>query len=407
MALPAERAYQRGPEPFTSDIEVSIVMPCLNEEASVGFCIEQAQQALDDNGIKGEIIVSDNGSKDKSAQIAQDAGARVVFEDEPGYGSAYLRGFQAARGKYIIMADSDGTYDFRLIPDFLEPLRKGQDMVMGTRLTNQMEKDAMPLSHKYIGVPILTRMLNVVAGGTVADAHCGMRSFTRDALVRMNLNTTGMEFASEMIVKAIRLKMTISEIPIPYYARVGESKLRTWRDGWRHLRFLLLESPTLLFMIPGLTMMIAGLATLIALTPGKLQLGGITFDFHYMVVGALLAILGWQVLSLGIFAKVFGVIEGLAPPDNQITWFMRVFTLEKALVWSSIAALAGTAILVWVLTTWIQQGFGFTSDGIMLRPALLGMTLLVIGMGSIFSSFFISALTVQRRIGWSTAKQGE
>ena len=376
--------------------EVSIVMPCLNEAASVADCVRQAIETLNEHGMHGEVIVCDNGSTDDSAKLAEAAGAHVIHEEHRGYGSAYLRALHEARGQYIVMADADGTYDFGLIPQFVEPLRKGYDLVMGSRVSDKASRDSIPFLHRYVGVPALTGFLNIVAGGKVSDAHCGMRAFTANALEKMHLSTTGMEFASEMIVKAIRIGLKITELPIPYYPRVGESKLRTFRDGWRHLRFLLIESPTFLFLIPGLFLMLSGIAVLGALTPGKIQLGPLSFDFHYMVVAALLAILGWQVLTLGFFAKAFAVKQGLCPSDRIIEKFIRAFSLEKVLAISGAVALFGLALLLWVLVSWIQQGFGF-SESIMLRPALFGMTLLVIGVGSGFSAFFLSALLVDRQ----------
>jgi glycosyltransferase involved in cell wall biosynthesis len=368
----------------------------LNESQAVGECVRQALETLRMNGISGEVVVCDNGSTDGSAEIAARAGARVVHESRPGYGSAYLRAFEAARGKYIVMADADGTYDFRLIPDFLTPLRNGYDLVMGAR-DLRTNKDSMSFSHR-LGVPILTGFLNVTAGGRVRDAHCGMRAFTREALDKMKLRTTGMEFASEMIVRAFKFRLKIYEVQIPYYARIGESKLNTVRDGWRHVRYLLLESPTFLFVAPGLLMMLAGVAALAALTPGKLQVGAMSFDFHYMIVAALLAILGWQVLTLGLFAKVFSVMEGIAPADRLIERFTRLFSLERGLAVSAGVAAVGLGLLLLVVVSWVQNGFGFPESTMLLRTALSGMTLLVIGMGSFFSSFFLSALLVERRI---------
>jgi glycosyltransferase involved in cell wall biosynthesis len=380
-----ERRRQTSPE-------VSVVMPCLNEAACVAECVTQALNTLERCGVTGEVIVCDNGSTDGSALLATAAGATVVYEEQRGYGSAYLRALREARGRYIVMGDADGTYDFTLIPDFLEPLRHGYDLVMGSR---QMSGSDSPFLHRYVGVPVLTGFLNIVAGGKVSDAHCGMRAFTREAIDRLDLSTTGMEFASEMIVKAIRARMSIAEIPIPYNVRTGESKLRTFRDGWRHLRFLLLESPTFLFVIPGLSMMLLGILALAVLTPGRLYLGSLSFDFHYMVVAALLSILGWQVLTLGLFAKVISVRQGSCRPDKFVSRFISIFNLEKTLACSIAAAGAGLGLLVWVVVSWVQQGFGF-DEGIMLRPALFGMTLVVIGVGSAFSAFFLSALMLER-----------
>lgn len=377
--------------------EVSVIMPCLNESAAIAGCIRQILETLEQNGIDGEVIVCDNGSTDNSVAIAEQAGAYVVHEPRRGYGSAYLRALREARGRYIVMGDADGTYDFSLIPDFIEPLHNGYDLVMGIRQNCEAAEHGMPFLHRYIGNPVLTRLLNIVAGGKVADAHCGMRAFTREAVEKMALSSTGMEFASEMVVKALRTGLKIKEIPIPYYERTGESKLRTFRDGWRHVRFLLIESPTFLFLVPGLLMMLFGTAALVILTPGKLQIGSLSFDFHYMVLATLLALTGWQVVILGLYAKVYSVTQGYCPPDSFISKFIRNFNLEKTLAGSSIIVAGGVALLIWVLVSWIQQDFGFTEENIMLRPAILGMTLIVLGTGSGFSAFFLSALMLERR----------
>lgn len=381
-------------------VDVSVVIPCLNEAPTIAACVEQAITTMKEKGIAGEVVVCDNGSIDGSDQIALKAGAIVTYESRPGYGSAYLRAIEESRGKYIVMADADGTYDMTLIPEFVEPLKGGHDLVMGIRDHSTMDDGAQPFLHKYVGVPILTGLLNLLSGTEVSDAHCGMRGFTREAIDRMNLRTTGMEFASEMILKAHRYDMKITEFPIPYYARPedSESKLRTFSDGWRHLRYLLLESPTFLYVLPGLLLMMLGVGVMAALTPGVLNIGPISFDFHYMIVGSLAALVGWQAVTLGVFAKVYAVVEGLAPPDHMAETIIQKFSLEKTLAASIGIAAVGAALMLWVAISWVNQGFGFTDATAYLRPALLGSTLFGIGVGSSFSSFFIGALLMSRRV---------
>ena len=260
------------------EIEVSVVMPCLNEEETIGACIEKAQNTLNELGIQGEIVIADNGSTDTSVEIAERLGARVVHQPLQGYGAAYLAGIAAAAGQYIIMGDSDDTYDFTDLERFITPLRNGYDFVIGNRLKGKILRGAMPPLHRYIGNPVLTGILNLLFRSGISDAHCGMRSFTQEAYQQMELRTTGMEFASEMIIKAIKADLKIEEIPITYYPREGESKLNSFRDGWRHLRFMLMLSPTYLFLIPGILLFLLGLVGTFALLPGPLQIDSHTYD---------------------------------------------------------------------------------------------------------------------------------
>ena len=381
-------------------VDVSVVIPCLNEAPTVAACIKQALDTFEANNIAGEVILCDNGSTDGSDELAREAGAFVVYESRPGYGSAYLRAIEEARGQYIVMADADGTYDMTLIPKFVDPLKEGYDLVMGIREHDTMDAGAQPFLHKYVGVPILTGLLNMLSGSEVSDAHCGMRGFTREAIDRMNLRTTGMEFASEMILKAHRYRLKTTEFSIPYYARPedSESKLRTFSDGWRHLRYLLLESPTFLYVLPGLVLMALGIGVMAALAPGAVSVGSISFDFHYMIVGSLAALVGWQAVTLGIFAKVYAVVEELAPSDRMVETVIKRFNLEKALVSAGVIAATGAGLLVWTAGSWISQGFGFADPTAYLRPALLGATLFGIGTGTGFSAFFVGALLMERRV---------
>ena len=375
-------------------VELTIVMPCLNEQASVGACVREAMKALDVNKIQGEVLVVDNGSVDGSAELARGAGARVVQEAEKGYGNAYLRGFNEARGKYIVMGDCDGTYDFSLIPQFMALLREGRDFVNGSRLKGSMDPGAMSLSHR-LGVPILSWVLNRLSGLKLSDAHCGMRGFSREAIEKMQLQTPGMELASEMILQAARANLSTAELPIPYRAREGTSKLRTFSDGWRHLRFMMLYSPTHLFAIPGAASLAVGLAILLALVWGRVQIGGVSFDIHYMVVGSLLALLGTQVLALGVYGRTYALSIGVLRDDPIIIWGKEHLTLERGLLVGAGIVAIGIGLLVAILAMWISREFTFQPLRDMLRPGLLGLTLVVIGTQTVFSAFFLSLLAMK------------
>src|SRR4051794_14820865 len=284
--------------------KVSVVIPCLNEADNIEACVTRSWAAIRDAGLDGEVIVSDNNSEDGSGALAEAAGARVVREPRRGYGSAYLAGFAVAQGEYIVMADADLTYDFGDIPRFVKELDAGGELVMGDRMDN-IQPGAMPWLHRYVGNPILTGILNFFFRTGIKDAHCGMRAVRRDVLPRLDLRTTGMEFASEMVIRAAKVDLDIREFPIEYHPREGESKLSSFRDGWRHLRFLLVHSPTHLFVLPGLVMCVLGVliaATVVA----QIDLFGRQWDLHTMVAGALLMIVGVQVLALGLCAHAYG-----------------------------------------------------------------------------------------------------
>ena len=368
------------------------MIPCLNEEASIRKCVTAAREALASQGWDGEVVVADNGSDDRSAELATEAGAVVVHEPRRGYGSAYRAGFAAARGDYIVMADADLTYDFGDIPRFIEKLDDGADLVMGDRMGG-IQPGAMPWLHRYIGNPVLTGILNLFFRTGVRDAHCGMRAVRRSALPRLDLRTTGMEFASEMVIRAGKERLAIEEIPIHYHPREGESKLSSFRDGWRHLRFLLVHSPTWLFIVPGAVM--AAVGTLVALTVLlQLNVFGREWDLHSMVAGALLMIVGTQVLALGLCAHAYGTyFMGEKDP-----WFDRMrarFRLEHGLVLGGVILLAGLAVAAAIGVTWIDRGFGQLSEE---RLAVLAATLIIVGIQIFFSSFLISILGLRRRL---------
>ncbi|MBU1998515.1 MAG: glycosyltransferase family 2 protein, partial [Candidatus Omnitrophica bacterium] len=310
-------------------IEVSVVMPCLNEEEALAVCINNIKKVFNNLGISGEIIVADNGSTDRSREIAQNLGARVVLESRRGYGAAYLAGLKEARGRYIIMGDSDNTYDFDDISRFVKRLKEDFDFVMGSRFKGNIKKGAMSWSHRYIGNPILSGMTRLFFRTRLSDIHCGMRAFTREAYKKMRLRTMGMEFATEMVVSALQNNLKISEIPISYSPRKGESKLSPLFDAWRHVRFMLLYSPLWLYFIPGLIGFTFGLLSLLVLTRGPFLFLGRYWDLHFMIFASMISILSYQVLNLGIYAHTFAIRMGLLKYDRITIFIQRHFNLEK------------------------------------------------------------------------------
>jgi len=369
---------------------VSVVIPCLNEAENIETCVARALAVLDEHDIPGEVVVADNGSEDGSPELAVKSGARVIHEPRRGYGSAYLAGLGAATGDYVVMLDADLTYDFEDIPAFVAKLDEGAQMVIGDRMDN-IHPGAMPWLHRYVGNPVLTGILNTFFRTGVKDAHCGMRALRRDVLPTLDLRTTGMEFASEMVIRASKRDLDIRQIPIEYHPRGGESKLSSFRDGWRHLRFLLVHSPTWLFIIPGAAM--AGIGTLIALTVlTDVNLLGREWDLHAMIAGALLMIVGTQVLALGLCAHAYGTYY----MGDQDPWFDRMrarFSLEHGLLLGGAIGLAGFVIAAVILGTWIGRGFGELSET---RLALIAATLMIVGVQIVFSSFLLSILGLRR-----------
>ena len=372
--------------------EVSVVLPCLNEALTVGHCVKQALKALAASGLRGEVIVSDNGSSDGSPELAQKAGARIVHESRRGYGSAYLCGIEAARAPIIIMADADNTYDLREIPRLVAKLREGYDMVLGSRLGGVIQPGAMPWLHRYVGNPILTGLLNRLFQLHLQDAHTGLRAFTRTGYDRLELRTIGMEFASEMIVSAGQQRLKVAEVPITYHPRAGESKLNTWRDGWRHLRYLMLRSPTHLFLMPGITLVLLGWLPLIALAAGPLVVLGFFFDFHYMIAGSAVALLGLQLLALGVHGKTYLIANNLEHPDQIMAWLQKNFTLERGLLSGLALLLIGIGFGMRIFIIWAQHGFENLFE---LRIGLVALTLSVSGTQVIFAALFLSLLQIQ------------
>jgi hypothetical protein len=369
---------------------VSVVIPCLNEHWSIKQCVKRADEALLRHGIDGEVIVVDNGSDDGSGRLAAAAGARVVTELERGYGSAYLAGFAAARGRHIVMADADLTYDFDDIPRFVERLDAGAEMVIGDRMDN-IEPGAMPWLHRYIGNPLLTGVLNVFFRAGVRDAHCGMRGVQRAALPRLGLRTTGMEFASEMVVQAVKARLTIEELPIRYAPRGGTSKLSSFRDGWRHLRYLLLHSPLHLFIVPGVLLWLLGFICSVAVLV-HIHVFGHDWDLHTLIAGCLLMIVGVQVLALGVCAQAYSVYH-MGEDDRLFARLRGRLRLEHGLVGGAVTACIGVALGIIVVAHWISAQFGALGDE---RLALVSATLIIIGVEIFFSSFLLSILGLRR-----------
>jgi glycosyltransferase involved in cell wall biosynthesis len=374
-----------------AELLVSVVIPCLNEAENIASCVAAALDAIERMGVAGEVVVADNNSDDDSARLAESAGARVVVERRRGYGSAYLAGFAASRGHYIVMADADLTYDFREIPRFVAALEHGAEMVIGDRMDN-IQPGAMSWLHRYVGNPILTGLLNLFFRTGVNDAHCGMRAVRRDVLPRLDLRTTGMEFASEMVIRASKENLNIAEFPIEYHPRGGESKLSSFRDGWRHLRFLLVHSPNHLFIVPGT--LLAGVGTLIVVFVGSgLDFFGRAWGIHALIGGALLMIVGTQVLALGLCAHAYGTYF----MAEQDPWFDRMrarFRLEHGLLLGGAFMLVGLVMGGLILATWIAHGFGSLSDE---RLAVIAASLLIVGIQIFFSSFLLSILGLRRR----------
>jgi glycosyltransferase involved in cell wall biosynthesis len=369
---------------------VSVVIPCLNEAQNIEACVAAALQALESMGVPGEVIVADNNSDDNSVRLAEQAGARVVVERRRGYGSAYMAGFASAKGRYIVMADADLTYDFNEIPRFVAALDEGAEMVIGDRMDNILP-GAMPWLHRYVGNPILTGLLNLFFRTGINDAHCGMRALRREVLPRLDLRTTGMEFASEMVIRASKENLRIAEFPIEYHPRGGESKLSSLRDGWRHLRFLLVHSPNHLFIVPGAVL--AGLGTAIVVFVGAgLDFFGRAWGIHALIGGALLMIVGTQVLALGLCAHAYGTYF----MGEQDPWFDRMrarFRLEHGLLLGGAFMLVGAIMGGLIVATWVAHGFGSLSDE---RVAVIAASLVIVGIQIFFSSFLLSILGLRR-----------
>ena len=394
-------ANSSAPAPATRDepLELSIIMPCLNEAATVGTCVRKARGFLEENGIAGEIVIGDNGSTDGSQEIAEREGARVVHAPLRGYGAALQIGIASARGRYIIMGDSDDSYDFTDLMPFVEKLREGYELVMGNRFRGGIKPGAMPPLHRYLGNPVLSFIGRLFFRTPARDFHCGLRGFTMDAARRMGLRTLGMEFASEIVVKAALHGMRVTEVPTTLWpdGRDRPPHLRSWRDGWRHLRFLLLYSPKWLFFYPGAAMALIGLIIIAVLLPGPLVLAGVSFDVNTLLFAVAMILIGMQSIFFFGLAKAFSVFSGLAPKP---LWFDRVFNsfnLETMLLIGAALIVLGFAMAIWAVVIWQHAGFGALDVGKSLRMSIPSILALSLGTSLIFNSFFLSLLGTPRR----------
>jgi hypothetical protein len=381
------------------DLDLTILMPCLNEAETLAICVRQAAQAIHDSGVRGEVVVADNGSVDGSVEIAAAEGARVVNVSTRGYGAALIAGIEAARGKYIMMADADASYHFEHLPRFLPKLDEGYDLVMGNRFAGAIEPGAMPPLHKYLGNPVLSMVGRVFFRIPVRDFHCGLRAFRRDAILKLNLRTTGMEFASEMVVKASLAGLRMTEVPTTLSpdGRSRPPHLRSWRDGWRHLRFLLLYSPRWLFFYPGLAALVAGLIASALLLPGPVTLGHFTFDVDTLTYALGLVLIGAHITVFAVSAKVFGTQEGFLPKNPAFERLFQYITLETGLLFGCALLLLGAGILGYAVFLWHAAGFGDLSPTRMLRLTLPSAACFMLGVEAIFASFFLSLLGLNRR----------
>jgi glycosyltransferase involved in cell wall biosynthesis len=382
-----------------SALELSVVMPCLNERRTLGTCIQKAQATIQRLGIEGEIIVADNGSTDGSQALAEQLGARVIPVAERGYGSALRGGIAAARGKLVLMGDSDDSYDFTQLGDFVYKLKEGYDLVMGNRFRGGIRPGAMPFLHRFLGNPVLSWLGRVFFDCPVGDFQCGLRAFRKDAIDRLELLTTGMEFSTEMVVKATLFDLKIMEIPTTLSpdGRDRPPHLRTWRDGWRYLRFLLLYSPRWLFLQPGIALFLLGVAICLWLLPGPRVIGSTTFDYHTLLFGAMMILVGFQSVNFAVFSKVFAITERLLPPDPRLNKIFRYVTLETGLILGAILILVGMGTWILGLNYWRNHHFGPLDPDRTLRIVIPGFTCLTLGVQVVLSSFFVSVLGMSRK----------
>ncbi len=388
-----------APDDETYSVELSIVMPCLNEAETLATCIRKAQTTLHEHGIRGEVVIADNGSTDGSQAIAAGMGARVVHVERKGYGNALMGGIAAARGKFIIMGDADDSYDFTALKPFVDKLREGFDLVMGNRFKGGIKPGAMPPLHRYLGNPVLTGIGRLFFSSACGDFHCGLRGFSRDAVRRMDLRTTGMEFASELVVKATLFDMKVAEVPATLSpdGRSRPPHLRSWRDGWRHLRFLLLYSPRWLFFYPGTVLVFLGLATGLWLLQGPRTIGSATLGVHTLLYCAAAVFIGFQAILFALFAKIFAMTEGLVPEDPKFNRLFDFLDLEKGLLAGGALSAAGLLGSFYALSDWGARSFGPLDPTVTLRLVIPAVLALILGFQVTLSSFFLSILGLARK----------
>lgn len=372
--------------------EISIILPCRNEEQALPFCLSQIKETIKKNNLSAEIIVSDS-STDKSPQIAKKENVVLVKHDKEGYGVAYLEGIKASRGKYIFMADADNTYDFSRIPDFIKELKKGYELVIGDRLSGKIEEGAMPWPNRYIGTPVLSFILRLFFGAKIKDSQSGMRAIKSDTLKRLGLQTTGMEFASEMIMKALKNKLKIKEIPVDYKKRIGKSKLRPFSDAWKHVRFMLLYSPLFLFLIPGLVIFLIGASSMLWIYFWSPKIFGIKLFYHPMFLSSALIIIGYQLIIFSAFAKIYSITH-LRDRDEKLEKLFKYITIEKASIAGIIISLSGIIIYSMIFSKWISTSFGSLNE---IKNSIIALTFIVLGVQTIFSSFMLSILGIKEK----------
>jgi len=383
----------------TDACELTILMPCLNEAETLATCIEKAKSFLECYGVIGEVLIADNGSSDGSQEIALSLGARVVNVAARGYGAAIMGGIEVARGRYLIMGDADDSYDFTALMPFVEKLRQGFELVMGNRFKGGIKPGAMPPLHRYLGNPVLTGIGRLFFKSSAGDFHCGLRGFSKEAIQRLNLQTTGMEFASEMVVKATLYKLRVTEVPTTLSpdGRNRPPHLRSWRDGWRHLRFLLIYSPRWLFFLPGIFLITLGLLVMLWLLPEPRKINGVTFDIHTLLYAAMAIILGIQAISFALFSRVFAAGMRLAPEDGRVASLLKVLTLERGVITGGLLIAIGVAGSVYALTSWGSASYGPISPESMMRITIPSLTALTVGIQVVLGSFFLSVLGLSHK----------
>ncbi|HTI80373.1 MAG TPA: glycosyltransferase family 2 protein [Acetobacteraceae bacterium] len=398
MSLAMDPPWQAREQP-AERCELTILMPCLNEAETLAVCIIDARRYLARSGIDGEVLIADNGSTDGSQDIAAKHGARVIAVAERGYGSALLAGIAAARGRYVIMGDSDASYDFSSLDQFVEKLRDGYQLVMGNRFLGGIRPGAMPLLHRYLGNPVLTAIGRVFFHSPCGDFHCGLRGFARDVILDLGLQAHGMEFASEMVVKATIRELRITEVPTTLSpdGRSRPPHLRSWRDGWRHLRFLLLFSPRWLFLFPGAILFLLGLAAMAWLLPAPRRIGSVTLDIHTLFYAALAVVVGFHSMLFWVFAKVYGSREGFVPSDPWFNTVMRLVTLEMGLIIGGLLLLVGLGLGVYALGAWQSAAFGPLSPERAMRLVIPSGTAILLAFQIAYGAFFLSVLEIRAK----------
>lgn len=384
---------------MSQEIELTILMPCLNEAETLEVCINKAKTFLKNSGVVGEVLIADNGSTDGSVEIAKKCGARVEHVPVKGYGAALIGGCKAAKGKYVIMGDADDSYDFLKLMPFVEKLREGYELVMGNRFRGEIAKGAMPPLHRYLGNPVLSFIGRLFFPSEIGDFHCGLRGYEREAMLKLDLHTTGMEYASEMVVKATMYGLKMTEVPTTLSpdGRSRAPHLRSFRDGWRHLKFLLLHSPNWLFLYPGMVFCVLGLIITAALMFGPVQIGGVVFDIHTMLYGSAMIMIGTNMIFFSLFTRIYAIRTNFIPTKESVATKLANVTTEKGAVAGVLLTLAGIAMTIAAFVIWKDTSFGNLNPQEMMRMTIPALTLMVVGIEMIFASFFIGILNIKHQ----------